>query len=139
MTHQGNTTPLRRAAEEGNLGLLAAQLFRILDSGSPGWWCTRILVILHRGEVRTKCCVSLNNATEADLEKRYQRRSEMPGNCQKGNDANLLKMTHCAALSGQHSKDRFDLHDTFASHAVSLLIHPLDIPEAPFLVLFIRP
>lgn len=89
--------------------------------------------------MRTECGVSLHNATEADLEKRNERWSEMPGKCYQRKAADLLEEMQCAVLSNQHSRDGNYLHDTFAGHAVGLLIHSLDVPETLLLVFLIRP
>ncbi|KAL2293489.1 hypothetical protein FJTKL_05381 [Diaporthe vaccinii] len=69
MTHQGDTTPLRCATEEGNLGLLVAEPIGILNSRSPGWGCARILMVLYDGEVSTERGISLNDTAKANLKK----------------------------------------------------------------------
>ena len=81
MSHKGDTTALGSAAEEGDLDLVLAQSLGEAHSGLPGSAATGILVVLNGGEVGAESGVSLDDATEANLEQGNKGWAKVPKCC----------------------------------------------------------
>jgi hypothetical protein len=69
---------LRRAAEEGNLDVVSPKLLGETECGCPSVGTACVLVIMYCSEMCTEASISLDDATESDLEKGDQRWTEMP-------------------------------------------------------------
>lgn len=78
MSHQSDTTALRGAAEEGNLGLVLAQSLRELQSGIPGALAAGIAVVLDRVEVGAEAGIGLDDTTPSNLQERNERGAKVP-------------------------------------------------------------
>lgn len=70
MTHESDATALGRAAEEGNLGLVATQLLGVSEHGLPSGRRARVFVVLNSIEMSPEAGVGLDDTAEADMEQR---------------------------------------------------------------------
>jgi hypothetical protein len=75
-------------------------------------------VVLENGQVGLESSVSLNDAAVADLQQRHKRRAEVPAR---------QRLASKWLIWREYGK--VDVHDTLASHRVSLLIHSLDVEK----------
>lgn len=78
MAHESHTTTLGRGAEEGNLGLIAAELLGEGQHGLPRGNAACVPVVLDSSEVRAEGGISLDNSAPSDLQDRDERGSEIP-------------------------------------------------------------
>lgn len=133
VTHESDTAPLGSGAKKGHADVIPTKLFSISQHALPGARTARVLVVLQGSEMGAETSISLDDASESNLQKRNKRGTKVPKSGCVSSSLLPLSLSFSTRTGG-----KWDSHDALAGHGISLLVNALGIPETLLLVVVIR-